>query len=63
MDLMLYRTADLAPFPGEPQTVQHHRRIEHSLRAVVGPFPKIIRYFLFGRALSGLQVLPARGSG
>ena len=29
---MLYRTADLAPFPGEPQMVQHHIRIEHSLR-------------------------------
>ena len=53
MDLMLYRTADLAPFLGEPQTGQHHLRIEHSLRAVVVPFPKITRYFLFGRALSG----------
>ena len=57
MDLMLYRTTDLAPFPGEPQIVQHHLCIKHSLQAVVGPLPKITWYFLFSLALSGLQVL------
>ena len=34
MDLMLYRTANLAPFPGEPQMVQHHLCIEHSLSSL-----------------------------
>ena len=43
MDLMLYRTAELAPLQGEPQTVQHHLLVEHSLRAIVGPFPRINR--------------------
>ena len=60
MDLMLYRIADLAPFRGEPQTVQHHLRIEHSLSIGRRPAPKNNRYFLFGRALSGLQALLAR---
>ena len=62
MDLMLYRTADLAHFPWEPQTVQHHLRIEHSLSSCRRPVPKNILYFLFGWALSCLQVLLARGS-
>ena len=35
MDLMLYRTANLAPFPGEPQMVQHHLCIEHSLSSLL----------------------------
>ncbi len=40
MDLMLYRIAELAPLLGEPQTVQHHFRIEHPFQAVVGQLPR-----------------------
>ena len=44
MDLMLCRTADLAPFPGEPQGVQHHLHIKHSLSSCrrTGPKNKLI---------------------
>ena len=42
MNLILYRTAILAPFLGdsELQTVQHHLRIEHSLLSGRRPVPK-----------------------
>ena len=56
------QTAELAPLPGKPQTVQHHLLVEHSLRAIVGPFQRINQCFLFGSDLSCLHVLPASGS-
>ena len=43
---MLKRTTDLAPFPGEPATVQHQLRIEHSLSSGRRPVPKNKPIFL-----------------
>ena len=41
MDSMLYRTADLAPFPGEPQGYNTIFALNILFRAVKGQFPKI----------------------
>ena len=55
------RPSSLSRGTSNGTTPSSHRTFSSSSRRPRRPFPKIIRYFLFGRALSGRRVVPARG--